>query len=57
MANKTAGLRFRIDPAIKQQLTEIRDHHYRNGDIDMSMTHITELLISKEHKRLKLGKG
>lgn len=38
----------------KDKLEEIRNHHFANGDSHMSMTRIFELLIDKEHKRLKL---
>lgn len=38
----------------KPKLAEIRNHHYSKGNAHMSMTRILELLIDKEHKRLKL---
>lgn len=38
----------------KDKLEEIRNHHFANGDSHMSMTHIVETLINREHKRLKL---
>jgi len=38
----------------KPKLEEIRQHHFANGRLDMSMTRILELLIDREHKRLKL---
>jgi len=38
----------------KAKLAEIRNHHFGEGSTHMSMTRIVELLIDKEHKRLKL---
>jgi len=38
----------------KGKLAEIRNHHFAEGNAHMSMTRIVELLIDKEHKRLKL---
>ncbi len=54
MATKNREFRARLDEQVRQQLEEIRLHHYREGRLEMSMTHIVELLIKKEHKRLKL---
>ena len=38
----------------KNRLEEIRNYHFAKGNSHMSMTHIIETLIDKEHRRLKL---
>ena len=38
----------------KQQLADISKHHKAKGSDHMSMTHVLEVLVAKEHKRLKL---
>ncbi len=38
----------------KPKLVDIEVHHVDKGETHMSMTRIVELLIDKEHKRLKL---
>ncbi len=38
----------------KPKLAEIRNHHFAAGNAHMSMTRVVEMLIDKEHKRLKL---
>jgi hypothetical protein len=38
----------------KPKLAEIRNHHFAQGNAHMSMTRIVEMLVDKEHKRLKL---
>ena len=38
----------------KSRLEEIRNYHFAKGNSHMSMTHIVEMLIDREHRRLKL---
>lgn len=38
----------------KDKLEQIRNYHFSKGNSQMSMTHILETLIDREHKRLKL---
>lgn len=38
----------------KDKLEQIRNYHYSQGDLRMSMTHILETLIDREYQRLKL---
>ncbi len=51
---KVSEFRARMDSRVKQQLEEIRLHHFRGGRIEMNMTRIVEDLISREHRKLKI---
>ncbi len=58
MARPSAG-RQQINCHInnKDQLEQIRNHHFSQGRSTMSMTRILETLIDREHQRLKLCHG
>lgn len=52
MARKAMSLHMALEQ--REQLEELKAYHQGAGRSHMSMTHILEVLVAREHRRLKL---
>ena len=53
--SKRSQINASVTNSAKQELEGILAHHYKNGEIKMSMTKILEGLNHEEAKRLKIA--